>query len=289
MDEIKYNSGSSGQQRGTDTPFNRDEWLQRRQQERQEIFDTIDKTALRAASEPEMLQTFLDVQARFDRYSVGNALLISAQMPSATKLASYNTWHTDNISIKKGASAISILEPGKEYTRADGTSGTWFEVKKVFDISQTTAWENRSPAASRDARLLLKGLIKEAPCSIKAVDGMPGGKIAAYDEGTDTIYVSRTADAPSVFREISREIAHVCIGGDGDVTDIDFSSKCISYILCRRCNIPPEPVGDIPTGIGMDARKARSELSTVRTISNAITDSMERYLSSLEHSREEER
>lgn len=35
-------------------------------------------------------QPYLDVQARFDRYSVSNAVLIAAQCPEATRLADFD-------------------------------------------------------------------------------------------------------------------------------------------------------------------------------------------------------
>ena len=38
--------------------------------------------------------------------------------------------------IQKGAKSISILEP-VEYAKKDGTTGISYNVKKVFDVSQT--------------------------------------------------------------------------------------------------------------------------------------------------------
>ena len=40
---------------------------------------------------------YLDVQARFDRYSVSNAILIAAQKPDATKLADFDTWKASGV------------------------------------------------------------------------------------------------------------------------------------------------------------------------------------------------
>ena len=69
-------------------------------------------------------QQYLDVQAKFDRYSVTNALLIQAQMPEATKLKSFDGWKETGASIRKNAKGISILEPGEEYWRENGAVGT---------------------------------------------------------------------------------------------------------------------------------------------------------------------
>ena len=62
-------------------PFNKDEWAARKQQERADAYALIDRAAEDAAKDGGVFQGYLDVQSRFDRYSVGNALLITIQMP----------------------------------------------------------------------------------------------------------------------------------------------------------------------------------------------------------------
>ena len=61
------------------------------------------------------------MQARFDRYSVGNAVLITAQKADATQLSDFKGWKNNGVFIKKGESGIVLLEPGEEYTKEDGT------------------------------------------------------------------------------------------------------------------------------------------------------------------------
>ena len=58
------------------------------------------------------------------------------QYPQATQLKDFDDWGKDNVKITKGAKSISILEP-VEYTRADGSPGISYNVKKVFDVTQT--------------------------------------------------------------------------------------------------------------------------------------------------------
>ena len=80
-------------------------------------------------------QSYLDVQARFDRYSVGNAVLITAEKADATQLSDFKGWKNNGVFIKKGESGIVLLEPGEEYTRTDAV-GVSYNSKKVFDISR---------------------------------------------------------------------------------------------------------------------------------------------------------
>ena len=68
-------------------PFDKDAYMEKKQSEREAAFRLADVTAERAASSPDAYAAYLNVQARFNRYSVNNALLIAAQMPDAAGLA----------------------------------------------------------------------------------------------------------------------------------------------------------------------------------------------------------
>ena len=108
--------------------FDKDAWAAKKQQERNQVYGLIDayvqdRGNLGKLTYANAFQTYLDVQVRFDRYSVSNAVLIAAQMPEATRLADFDTWKDSGVYVKRGAEAITILEPGKEYTRQE--DGSW--------------------------------------------------------------------------------------------------------------------------------------------------------------------
>ena len=105
------------------TSFDKDEWAAQKKQERENAFALIDETAQHMTNDGELFQSYLDVQAHFDRYSVGNAILITAQKPDATQLADFKGWKDNGVYIKKGESGIVLLEPGEEYTKDDGSIG----------------------------------------------------------------------------------------------------------------------------------------------------------------------
>lgn len=69
-----------------DGEFDKDAWKEKKQADRAFAYELIGHTALEVGADGGALQTYLDVQSRFDRYSVGNALLITAQKPEATKI-----------------------------------------------------------------------------------------------------------------------------------------------------------------------------------------------------------
>ena len=161
-------------QRGqTNQPFDKEAWAEKKQAERQSVYDLADTTAVEVSADGSKFQSYLDVQTRFSRYSATNVLLILAQKPEATQLKDFNGWKEAGASIKRQQKGISILEPGEEYERADGSIGTSYNVKRVFDISQTTARAKVQPAISVDDRLLLKALISRSPVPMGVTAPMP--------------------------------------------------------------------------------------------------------------------
>ena len=162
------------------TPFDKDEWAAQKKQERENAFAMIDETAQHMANDGALFQSYLDVQAHFDRYSVGNALLITAQKPDAKQLADFKGWKDNGVYIKKGESGITLLEPGEEYTKEDGSIGVSYNSKKVFDITQTNAKVKDRPSIKRDERMLLKAIIHNAPCPIEISQQMPENINAVY-------------------------------------------------------------------------------------------------------------
>ena len=98
-----------------DTPFDKDAWAAKKQAERESVYEMIDRYATDMSGDGGLFRAYLDVQARFDRYSVSNAILVAAQCPEATRLADFDHWKESGVYVKRGADAITILEPGKEY------------------------------------------------------------------------------------------------------------------------------------------------------------------------------
>ena len=93
------------------TQLSKEEYSAKKQSEREAVFELSDNIALEVASDSGMYKQYLDVQSEFDRYSAVNALLITAQMPEATRIADFDTWKNKGGYIRPGETAISILEP----------------------------------------------------------------------------------------------------------------------------------------------------------------------------------
>ena len=59
------------------------EWAEQKQLEKEALYQQIDSTAEEISENPDKLKSFLDLQARMDRYSPANALLIFSQLPES--------------------------------------------------------------------------------------------------------------------------------------------------------------------------------------------------------------
>lgn len=255
-------------------------WAAKKQAERQSVYEQIDRYVADMAGDGKLLQTYLDVQARFDLYSVSNAILIANQMPNATRLADFDTWSGEHVHVKKDAESIVLLEPGKEYTRADGNVGVSCNVKKVFDLSQTNAPKTDVPPVSRDARLLLRALMSHAPCGFAISDTLPDGVNVSYQAEDDTILVRRGLDAAVLFRGLAQERAYAHLtNGDYDCKAPVFASYCVSYLLCKRNNVSVEGFAfdRLPENYSaMDPQAIRQELGVIRAVSGRISMDMSR-------------
>lgn len=266
--------------------FNKDVWAAKKQAERKDVYLMIDTYAHEMSIDGGLFQGYLDVQARFDLYSVSNAILIAAQCPEATKLADFDSWKASGVYVKRGQDAITILEPGKEYKKDNGSRGVSYNVKKVFDISQTRAEQRPAPAVARDERLLLKALMNNAPCRFSISNKLPEGINMAYQVQDNTIYVRQGLDAPTIFRGLAQELARAHMDRGGIACESpDFTAYSVAYMLCKRNGVSVEGFSfdRMPESYAMmDAKALRAEVGVMRDVAGSITADMNRLFAAQE-------
>lgn len=270
----------------SDRPFDKDAWAAKKQEQRQATYDLADSTAEAVAADGSRFRDYLEVQSRFDRYTATNALLILAQKPEATQLRDFESWRSTGAFIKRQEMnhGISILEPGDEYRREDGSIGTYYNVKKVYDVSQTNARSKVQPAVSMDERLLLKALIHRPPVPMQTVDELPNNMGALYDHDQQVIFVRRGMTAEDIFRSVSKELAHAEIAGTRSAyrrEDAAFAAYSVSYLLCRKYGIDVSgyDFSRLPEGFREnDPQSVRAALTEMRDTANTISGRMYRVL-----------
>jgi hypothetical protein len=265
----------------TERPFNKEEWAAKKQQERAEAFEMLDAATEEAVANPETFRDYLLIQSRFGKYSVSNALLISYQNNEATYLADFETWKEKGVFVQKGERGITLLEPGNEFTREDGSTGFSINVKKVFDISQTNSERNYS-RRTPDERRVLKALISSSPCDIRMTNELDGNVCARYVPKDDAIYIRQGLDGEDIFRSLSQEIVIANFAKNGVAReDCVFTAYCATYVLCERNGFDtgdfdfekvPEMFKDAePKGI-------RGQLDKIRDSANELSQDMNRII-----------
>lgn len=281
FEQILANANGNTQEK---KPFDKNTWKEKKQQERQEVYDLMDKMADEIKSDVNKYKEYLNVQGRFDKYSVGNALVITASNPNATQLKEFDDWKESGAFIKKGENGIKILEPGDSYTRADGSSGTSYNVKKMFDISQTTS--NQKPRTiSYDDKVKLTALLKDCPVDVKIVDMIPNSdNIAEWNKNDNALYVKQGGETPEIFKQIARELTRVGLEETGN-TELD-NFKCISssYMLCKKYGIDVSNINinSIPEAFkNMSASEVRNELTSMRSVMQDINTRMSAYFETI--------
>lgn len=124
--------------------LSKEEYAQMMKEKRQALFNMANEQTFKAVENPDQYLQYLKLQSILD-YTVTNTLLVMAQNPNATILKDYTHWREMNKYVQKGAKGITILEPGKEYQRQDGSIGINYNPKTVFDISQLNGKDNNPP------------------------------------------------------------------------------------------------------------------------------------------------
>ena len=265
----------------TERPFDKEEWAAKKQQERAEAFEMLDAATEEAVANPETFRDYLLIQSRFGKYSVSNALLILYQNNEATYLADFETWKEKGVFVQKGERGITLLEPGNEFTREDGTTGFSINVKKVFDISQTNSersYSRRTP----DERRVLKALISSSPCDIRMTNELDGNVCARYVPKDDAIYIRQGLDGEDIFRSLSQEIVIANFAKNGVAReDCVFTAYCATYVLCERNGFDtgdfdfekvPEMFKDA------EPKAIRGQLDKIRDSANELSQDMNRIM-----------
>ena len=278
--------------------LSKEEYAQKKRAEKDAVYQMADESAREIVSDPEKFKSFLDTQSRIDRYSAVNALLIYKQYPQAGQLKDFDDWSKDNVKILKGTKSISILEP-VEYVKRDGTTGISYNVKKVFDISQTNGKRPPAPTVDRDPKQLITTLLDSSPVNVEATNELPYPNMAAfYNNEEQTLYVKRdVGDSVAVAQCVAQELGHAQLSINSDTysrSDMGFQAVCIGYMLCKKYGIDTQnfAINRIPEKLAeKEPKDIRFELSKMR---NAMADihsrvSDELYRKKQARSKEQER
>ena len=234
-----------------------EEYAAKKKAEKDAVYQMIDDTATEIVSDPDKFRAYLDTQA--------------------TQLKDFRDWQEDGVKVNKGAKSLSILEP-VEYTKNDGSTGIAYNVKKVFDVAQTSGKKPAAPTLDRDPRKLVAIMLDTAPIDVSTVEELPSPNMGAFYKNEDqTLYIKRDiGNSVALCQCVAQELGHAQLAMNCEAysrRDMGFSAVCVGYMLCRKFGvdvknfaidrIPEELAGKSPKEIRAELSKTRSAMSEI--------------------------
>ena len=202
-------------------------------------------------------------------------------MPEATQLKDYGSWKQSRVYVDKDADKITILEPGKEYKRDDGSKAVGYNAKVVYDISQTSAKDRQQAQEPKSMRELVSAMIDASPVSFVPVDDleMP----AFYDSGQQTIFIKTGMTEEQLFVSMAKEVsAAVFDFKHKESRDAsDFKSFCVAYMVSSRYGVDTRGFNfsRLPKEFdSMDTQAFKGELNSMRDVLGEIQSDMYKSL-----------
>ena len=266
---------------GGNRPFDKAEWAAQKQAERKEAYALIDATCSEMAAGGDSFRQYLDVQGRFDRYSVNNAILVSAQKPDAAQLKDKAAWKANRVYVDKEAQKITILEPSKEYTRDDGTKAVSYNAKAVYDISETSAKSRQEAPEPKSMRELVSAMIDASPVPFQPVDSLE--LPAFYDSEQQTIFVRTDLNEEQLFVSMSKEVAAAVFDFKHNESrgDSEFKAYCVAYMVSSRYGVDTRGFrfDNLPKEYAeMETQDFKGELGSMRDVLGEIQTEMYKSL-----------
>ncbi len=266
---------------GGSRAFNKEEWAAQKQEQRKEAYELIDNTCSEMMANGDSFRQYLDVQGHFDRYSVNNAILVSAQMPEATQLKDYGSWKQSRVYVDKDAQKVTILEPGKEYQRDDGSKAVGYNTKIVYDVSQTSAKDRQQPQEQKNMRELVSAMIDASPVSFVPVDDLE--LPAFYDSSQQTIFIKTGLSEEQLFVSMAKEVSAAVFDCKHKESrdDSDFKSFCVAYMVSSRYGVDTKGFNfdKLPKEFeGMETQEFKGQLGSMRDVLGEIQSDMYKSL-----------
>ena len=186
------------------------------------------------AAKPEEWMRFLDTASRLYKYTFDEQLLIFAQRPEATAVASMEVWNKRMYRwIKKGSKGIALI---------DYTSSPKNRLRYVFDISDTYKVRNlgKDPALwvlPQDDRSIAADYLQRAYGLDEGDGGLAGTLHQAAQE-------SVREWLPDAFNELKLDVQGTFLEEldeqNQEVEFRDLMTDSVWYVLLKRCGIETE-------------------------------------------------
>lgn len=251
------------------------DWMESRDKRADELHQITDKLekGVKDVFQSDKYKQFLNVMAKFPRYSVNNTMLIMMQRPDAQLCQSFTGWKQMGRYVKKGEKGISILAPApykieREQTKLDDKGRPVFDadgepvkekvevtirafkVVKTFDLAQTDGKElptigpNELVGSIDGYPKLLQALqeISPVPVSFELIDG---GAKGYYNLENKSIVIQEGMSEVQTIKTLLHEMAHQKLHDKDTVPEAkditrngkEVEAESVAYVVCQHCGI----------------------------------------------------
>lgn len=208
-------------------PYNKNNNWKEQNRKRNEAYKKIDDMSFKLSKDGKLFTQYLNILSRFEKYSVGNCMLILETEPNAMQIKEKQDWIDRGYELIQNAKSMTILEPNK----ANGK--VYYNPKEEYDISQTNAPILKEREYT-DKDILL-ALFKDCKAKREVVDVLPNGeKGAEYVENENKLYMCRGLESDYLLKTVIQEIARMEMQGVENGEMKEFKTYCISYMICKK-------------------------------------------------------
>lgn len=251
------------------------DWIESRDKRADELHQITDKLekGVKDVFQSDKYKQFLNVMAKFPRYSVNNTMLIMMQRPDAQLCQSFTGWKQMGRYVKKGEKGISILAPApykieREQTKLDDKGRPVFDadgepvkekvevtirafkVVKTFDLAQTDGKElpmigpNELVGSIDGYPKLLQALqeVSPVPVSFELIDG---GAKGYYNLENKSIVIQDGMSEVQTIKTLLHEMAHQKLHDKDTVPEAkditrngkEVEAESVAYVVCQHYGI----------------------------------------------------
>lgn len=273
--------------------LSKEEYAQMMKEKRQALFKMANEQTFKAVENPENYLQYLRLQSTLD-YTVTNTLLVMAQNPNASILKDYTHWREMNKYVQKGAKGITILEPGKEYQRQDGSIGINYNPKTVFDISQLNEKNNTPPLPARfNIKELVGAIVHRVDINPEVVSEnseMP--KDVYYDKDRNFLFVKKGLQPEAMLIGLIREYCFIdCADQFNSRNEARFMAESAAYMIAQKYGLnhyDKSFVNNIYHHFeGKEQKDIKGELESIKSLKDRVVERMEHGIYVQQQNRQE--
>lgn len=243
-----------------------EEFKKMMQAKEQAAFSLLTAQTTRIMTNEDEFLDFLNKLADHVTTSVGNTILVQAQLPNATAVLSIKEWEKRNVSVIKDANGyypegIYQFAPNGQRVDENGEVHTKFKLYKGYDACQTTNPEyarsvmnnarpisvfigSNNPEKTRNIALCnsspIRCIVYDPKQLIHTAEDISEKDELKYIPETKTVIIRKVA-RQEWFQRVAYEIAlgifHKQEGSMFDRSSRSFEAGIVSYLLCRSVGV----------------------------------------------------